>query len=193
MLLRKSIFFYFQYLFVCCTVFALSWADLQAQNDSLVTMTDSLFVRNHKNNLFRFSYDPANAVSHDSIVVELNEATPFLSYAVNARLDSVFSGWFPDGEPIQTMKRMAGYRIIVYRGTSHKQAVKAREVVYKNYGDWRSYLSFKSPNYIVKTGDFTDKKLAESARKKLKKRFDDPSLVPDRITIWFATYANPWK
>lgn len=193
MWLRKSKIFYLQYLLVHCVVFALSGANLQAQNDSLSTATDSVWIKNSENNLFRFSYNPALAMSHDSVVVELNEALPFLPQAANARLDSILLEWFPDGKPVQTLKRMAGYRLIVYRGTSHKQAIKAREVVYKNYTDLRSYLTFKSPNYIVKAGDFADEELAENARKKLKKRFDDPAIVPDRITIWFATYANPWK
>lgn len=193
MWLRKSKIFYLQYLLMYCVVFALSGASLQAQNDSLSNTTDSILIKNSESNLFRFSYNPTNAISRDSVVVELNEALLLSPQAANARLDSILSEWFPDGKPVQTLKRMTGYRVVIYRGTSHKQAIKAREVVYKNYTDLRSYLTFKSPNYIVKAGDFADEELAESARKKLKKRFDDPAIVPDRITVWFATYANPWK
>ncbi|WP_299455766.1 SPOR domain-containing protein [uncultured Microscilla sp.] len=194
MLLRKSKFFYLQWLLCYCVIVGINgtYATLQAQTNPTTT-PDSVFTRAREYNLFRFSYHPANAIPSDSVVIHLNTSLPLLPYVVNARLDSVFAGWFPDGEPTQTLKRMAGYRIIVYRGVSHKKAVRTRELIYKNYGKWRSYLTFKNPNYIVKAGDFTNKQNAEKAREKLKKRFGDISLVPDRITIWFATYSNPWK
>ena len=160
---------------------------LQAQTDSSAT------IKTREYNLFRFQYNPANAVVSDTISIRLADSLLQSRYAANTRLDTIFWHWFPDGIPTQTLKRRDGYQIMIFRGTSSKKARKAQLLFDKHYSSWRSYFVFKAPNYVVKAGDFVDKKTAEKARKKLKKRFSGTSLVPGQISVWHVTYKNGWE
>lgn len=181
--------FYLKLLTYACSIACLVAASshLQAQSDS------SAAIKTREYNLYRFQYNPAHAVVYDTVSVQLANSVLKSRYAANSRLDTIFSSWFPDGIPTQTLKRMEGYQIMIFRGSSSKKARKAQLLFDRHYSHWRSYFSFKASNYIVKVGDFVSKKSAEAAREKLKKRFSSTSLVPGRISVWHFSYKNDWR
>lgn len=165
---------------------------LAAQKDTIIIF-DQTLIKTQENNLFRFSYQPkSERVKHSSTIL-LRDSLLNRRFPATSNLDSLFTRWFPDGVPTEKFKRLQGYRIMVYRGNQRKEASTARGVAYKYYDQWRSYLSFKTPNFIVKVGNFVSKAAAEKARQMLNKRFQDTALVPDRITIWYKTYLNDWE
>lgn len=165
---------------------------LQAQSDTIIIFDNDL-IKQKESNLFHFTYNPATALTNDTAAVLLKDSLVVPLYTVNVSLDSVLAQWFPDGEPIQKFKRQEGYRVLVYRGRYRKEAQEARDLIYKHFDQWRSYLDFKAPNYFLKIGNFQDKSTAEKAQTQLNKRFKDTSLVPARVTIWYETYLNGWN
>ncbi|OJJ15816.1 hypothetical protein BKI52_36470 [marine bacterium AO1-C] len=165
---------------------------LQAQNDTIIIFDNDL-IKQKEYNLYRFKYNPAKAVINDTAAVELKDSLFVPQYMVNSLLDTVFGQWFPDGVPTQKFKRQEGYRVLVYRGRYRKEVQEARELIYKYFDHWRSYLDFKTSSYFLRIGNFEDKTAAEKAQTQLNKHFKDTAIVPARITIWYETYLNGWN
>lgn len=165
---------------------------LAAQKDTIIIF-DHPLIKNQESNLFRFSYQPKSEQMKDSSTVLLRDSLLKRRFPATSNLELLLTRWFPDGVPTEKIKRLEGYRIMIYRGNQRKGASVARGLAYEYYDQWRSYLSFKTPNFIVKIGNFATKTAAEKARQMLNKRFQDAALVPDRITIWYKTYLNDWE
>jgi len=173
------------------TLFVWSSPYLQAQNDTIIIFDNNL-IKQKEYNLYRLQYNPAKALASDTSAVALKDSLFVPQYMVNSSLDSVFGQWFPDGVPTQRFKRQEGYRVLVYRGRYRKEVQAARELIYKHFDHWRSYLDFKASSYFLRIGNFEDKSAAEKAQRQLNKHFKDTAIVPARITIWYATYLNGW-
>ena len=168
------------------------FGQLPAQNDTLIIFDNDL-IKQKEYNLYRFRYDPSQALVNDTAMVVLQDSVFTPQYKVNALLDSVFGQWFPDGIVAQRFKRQEGYRVLVYRGPYRQEVLDARNVIYKYFDHWRSYLNFKAPSYFLRIGNFENKAAAEKAQMQLNKRFKHTAIVPARVMIWYETYLNGWN
>ncbi|HAS40835.1 MAG TPA: hypothetical protein DCS93_10165 [Microscillaceae bacterium] len=178
----------------CLFLILVAWVtpQVQAQNDTIIIFDNDL-IKQREYNLYRLQYNPAEALANDTAAVELKDSLFIPQYMVNSLLDSVFGQWFPDGIPTQRFKRQQGYRVLVYRGRYRKEVQAARDLIYKHFDHWRSYLDFKTSSYFLRIGNFEEKSEAEKAQRQLNRYFKDTAIVPARITIWYATYLNGWN
>jgi hypothetical protein len=79
-----------------------------------------------------------------------------------------------------------GYRLQLYFGSgasARAHAEKVRADFYALYPDTKVYLSFKSPDFIVRAGDFRTKSEALKVLKSLTAGFSNAFIVTDEIAF----------
>ena len=65
----------------------------------------------------------------------------------------------------------AGYRILVINTTNREQAVEAKTKIYQAFPELKSYLSFQSPKFHLKVGNFRDRAEAEAYLETIRQSF----------------------
>ena len=79
-----------------------------------------------------------------------------------------------------------GYRINIFfdsGNNSKSRAEKIKEHFVKNYPKTKVYISFKSPYYYVRIGDFRTKIEAEAFFKKINKYYPNAWIIKDEINF----------
>jgi hypothetical protein len=76
-----------------------------------------------------------------------------------------------------------GFRICIYNGSNREEAMAAKLKFMKKYPGMRSYMSYNTPYYKIKVGDFDDKKVVQKALKDITKTFAAAFVVPDAVTV----------
>lgn len=79
-----------------------------------------------------------------------------------------------------------GYRLQIYFGSgenSHSQAVRMKSEFLSSYPDVKTYLLFKSPDFIVRVGNFRTKSEALKMQKSLLYKFPNAFIVADEIAL----------
>lgn len=81
------------------------------------------------------------------------------------------------------IETLDGYRVQLYagRGESGAQRVKGR--FWSLFPEHVAYLSFKSPNYVVRVGDFLDKEDVTIFTRQIREHFPGAFPVPDRVKV----------
>jgi SPOR domain len=77
----------------------------------------------------------------------------------------------------------SGFRICIYNGNDRKAALAEKLKFMKSYPSFRSYMSYNSPYYKIKIGDFTDKKMAQKELKSVISNFPSAFISPDMVTV----------
>ena len=83
-----------------------------------------------------------------------------------------------------------GFRIQIYSGNERQQADAAKLMVYQNFPELNTYLSYKQPTYRLKVGDFMRRVDAERYFNQLKPLFSTAVLQADKIDIRRSLTAN---
>ena len=81
---------------------------------------------------------------------------------------------------------MSGFRLQLYFGSgenAHNQAVRIKTEFLSSYPDVKTYLLFKSPDFIVRVGNFRTKSEALKMQKSLLYKFPNAFIVADEITF----------
>jgi len=81
---------------------------------------------------------------------------------------------------------MSGFRLQIYFGSgenAHNQAMKIKTEFLSSYPDVKTYLLFKSPDFIVRVGNFRTKSEALKMQKSLLYKFPNAFIVADEITF----------
>ena len=79
-----------------------------------------------------------------------------------------------------------GYRVQLFFGSgtnAHAQAQKIRTEFTNQYPGLKAYLTFKSPDFIIRVGDFRSKSEALKLQKSLKDRYPATFIVADEINF----------
>jgi hypothetical protein len=75
-------------------------------------------------------------------------------------------------ESLRYVKKVAkGYRLLVANTIKRDEAINAKAKLYNYFPELKSYLSYQSPYFKLKAGNFKDKKEAEDYQKKLNQYF----------------------
>jgi hypothetical protein len=82
-----------------------------------------------------------------------------------------------------TINNVQGFRICIYTGNNREEAMTKKMEFMKKYPGVRSYMSYNTPYYKIKVGDFEDKKLAQKTLKIYVAVFPASFLVPDVVTV----------
>lgn len=118
----------------------------------------------------RIPYQLENDIfGSNSITKNLNE---FLDY-----IPPVYDG------PIWSEYDFQGYRIQIYRGTSRKDAERAKQRSYQLYPRITPYLVYRSPTYRVLVGDFLESREYINIYNTLKREFPMAMVVPASVRI----------
>ncbi|RYY38797.1 MAG: SPOR domain-containing protein [Chitinophagaceae bacterium] len=64
-----------------------------------------------------------------------------------------------------------GYRLLVVNTSNRQEAIDAKSKVYTLYPELKAYLSYQSPYYKLKAGNFKTRTEAETYRKSLNSHF----------------------
>jgi len=81
---------------------------------------------------------------------------------------------------------MSGFRLQIYFGSgenSHNQAIRIKTEFLSSYPDVKTYLYFKSPDFIVRVGNFRTKSEALKMQKSLQFKFPNAFIVADEIAL----------
>jgi hypothetical protein len=81
---------------------------------------------------------------------------------------------------------MSGFRLQIYFGSgenAHSQAIKTKTDFLSSYPDVKTYLFFKSPDFIVRVGNFRTKSEALKMQKSLLYKFPNAFIVADDIAF----------
>ena len=76
-----------------------------------------------------------------------------------------------------------GYRLQVYYNSDKKTVNSKRMKFIKIYREIETFISYDSPNYILRAGDFMNKSEAEEVRKKIRKNFPESFVIKTTINI----------
>jgi hypothetical protein len=76
-----------------------------------------------------------------------------------------------------------GFKIVIYNGPDRAAAMKAKNEFAKKNPGISSVMSYNSPSYKIKIGDFTSRNDAAKFMRKLNSSFPTSFIVPDIITV----------
>jgi hypothetical protein len=81
--------------------------------------------------------------------------------------------------PVYTGK---GFRVQIYNGQDREKAIKIKTEFMRRYPGIRTYLSYVSPSFRVKVGDFRRRGDAEGMLREANSVYSPCMIVPDMIT-----------
>ena len=117
----------------------------------------------HLSFLLVFVFSFLNHYGQDSITVHKDPRLDILSAkqaAVNKLTSKLTNGGM-----------FRGYRLQIMNTRSREQAFQAKADVFSRFPEYKAYLTFQSPYFKVRVGDFMDKSDAEAARKTLSRYY----------------------
>jgi hypothetical protein len=79
------------------------------------------------------------------------------------------------------IKGVAGYRLQVYTGLDREQAMKTKELLYRNFPDLEVYIAFSQPTFRVKAGDYFKRYDAFRAATRLRPIFPNVLVVEETV------------
>jgi SPOR domain len=82
-----------------------------------------------------------------------------------------------------SINNVQGFRICIYTGNNREEAMAKKIDFMRKFPNVRSYMSYNTPYYKIKVGDFADKKEAQKILKVYLKPFPASFLIPDVVTV----------
>lgn len=70
-----------------------------------------------------------------------------------------------------TARTMRGYRLLVINTNKRDEAIAAKTKIYTNFPDLKAYLSYQTPYFKLKAGNFKTRAEAEKYRKSMSTMF----------------------
>ncbi|MCB0502291.1 MAG: SPOR domain-containing protein [Bacteroidetes bacterium] len=77
-----------------------------------------------------------------------------------------------------------GYRIQILASTNREKAYDTESDFKMNYGQYKTYLTFKSPYFKLRVCDFTDKLEAYRFLQKVQDKYPGSFLVEENVKLW---------
>ena len=128
--------------------------------------------------MFRPRYQPKPLLV--KAVTKPDSAPSAPSMHINAQIQQLMDSV---AEYNKNIEYAEGFRISVYTGNNRDLAMKAKELLYNQYPDFRVYLTYKLPTFKLKVGNYFSKFDAQRAMQKLKVDFPDALIVQDAILV----------
>jgi hypothetical protein len=76
-----------------------------------------------------------------------------------------------------------GYRVQVYYGTDRKKAIDIKTECMRQFPGVRSYITYSSPCFRVKVGDYRNRSEAESVLREANSLYHPCMIVPDLVNV----------
>ncbi len=84
---------------------------------------------------------------------------------------------------VRTIYTGKGFRVQIYRGTDRSKAMSVKNEFARNNPGVRTYLSYISPCFRVKVGDYRRRVEAEGMWREANSTYNPSMIVPDIITV----------
>ena len=76
-----------------------------------------------------------------------------------------------------------GYRVQIYNGEDRAQAIQIKTDFMRRFPGTHTYLSYISPSFRVKIGDYRDRSDAAGMMREAKSMYSPCMIVPDMVTV----------
>lgn len=107
----------------------------------------------------------------------LNEINP-----TTARLISL--GTKPIDKVHATRVKRRGFRVQIYSGSNRSEAYAIQARFKNQYTDIDTYITYSSPNYRVKVGDFRSRSQANEFMKTIRSQYKNVFVFQEDIWVW---------
>ncbi|MEO0898530.1 MAG: SPOR domain-containing protein [Bacteroidota bacterium] len=168
------------------------------------------FAQPGKENYFQYESENVEAF-RDKIEFQLPEPTVIIKEEAENKLNpDSLSNFFLEGNKLhiqadnqlnvwidrdkEIKKKITdidGFRIQVYAGTKRANAFSVKGGLIGRFPDYTSYLEYKSPNYVVRIGDFMKREDAILFQKIIRESFPGAFIVPDVVKV--PKYNPEWE
>ena len=124
----------------------------------------------------------ASGVRHEDAKRPAGETTHSVTAAKGAQqaVKPVFLTSLRRGPAIYSGR---GFRVQIYNGEDRGRAIKIKTEFMRHYPGVRTYLTYVSPSFRVKVGDYRYRSDAEGMLKEANSSYSPCMIVPDMITI----------
>ncbi|MCC7401270.1 MAG: SPOR domain-containing protein [Chitinophagaceae bacterium] len=78
-------------------------------------------------------------------------------------------------------RNVKGFRIMIINTNNRNDAINAKAKMYSYFPELKSYLTYQSPYFRLKVGNFSDRKDAEEYQKKISKYFSSSVFIVNDI------------
>ncbi len=93
------------------------------------------------------------------------------------------AGWEPVHHERATVKSGKGYRVQIYNGPDRNKAIEIKREFMRHFPGVHTYLTYKSPCFRVKVGDFRNRSDAVGMYKEANSIYSPTMIVPDIIIV----------
>ncbi len=83
----------------------------------------------------------------------------------------------------RAIRYISGYRVQLYVGNTRQEADAAKSYVYQIFPELYPYISYSSPTYRVKAGDFMYRAEADDYLEQIRQQYPAAVVLPDRVEI----------
>jgi len=83
----------------------------------------------------------------------------------------------------RAIRYINGYRVQLYVGNTRQEADAAKSYVYQIFPELYPYVSYSSPTYRVKAGDFMYRADADDYLEQIRQQYPAAVVLPDRVEI----------
>jgi len=101
------------------------------------------------------------------------------------KVDSLIEGYVVSGSNAKSEQATSldGYRVQIFSGSDRKDAYDAQAKFQEKYPGIGTYLTYRSPDFKVRIGDFRSRLEAEKMVQELKTRFTGLFIIPEKINL----------
>jgi hypothetical protein len=166
---------FFSIFFVCVLLVpAYAYSQEEEMGDVKIHSDVRLAVLLRKNHSYvRLSHpDPVAKIVEPPPKPTINNTTIGLSGLVHHDVKMIYTG--------------PGFRVQIYNGSSRDKAVQVKAEFMRRFPGVHTYLSYISPNFRVKVGDYRSRTDAEGMLREANSIYSPSMIVPDVVTI--STY-----
>jgi hypothetical protein len=112
------------------------------------------------------------------------KAAPVKISSAEASTTGHAGGWTPPVHRVpRTVYSGKGFRVQIYNGTDRNKAMEIKTEFMRNYPGMRTYLTYVSPCFRVKVGNYRTRNEALGMLKEASSMYTPCMIVPDLITI----------
>lgn len=110
--------------------------------------------------------------------------TPVKEASADASTTGYAAGWTPPTHrKARTVYSGKGFRVQIYNGPDRNKAIEVKTAFMRSYPGIRTYLTYVSPHFRVKVGDYKNRNEALGMLREASSIYTPCMIVPDLITI----------
>jgi len=76
-----------------------------------------------------------------------------------------------------------GFRVQIYNGPDREKAIKIKTEFMRHFPGVHTYLTYISPSFRIKVGDFRDRSDAAGMMREANSMYSPCMIVPDMVTV----------